>query len=318
MSDNAMSDGATPHDAMDVFTIVGGDYASGAAALCNSLRAARFGGTIHIGVADEPGWTLDGSAPVVVHRLRQGDKWIGNYKPALIEEHARGVYLFIDADCIVASPELLATVAAAVAEGPVLCAEGIVPGTDIRRRRWRRAKAESLGAEAGGGRMSDIYYNSGFLGGDIRRDRRILEGWRRLIDTALHGSGGLYESRDFPMPDQDCLNAFLQDEAAPMSCISPPDVWYAAAPPSPFLPVGRHETALLHCTGPAKPWRLTSVPARAPNPYERAWHHFLYEDAAWVRCPLALKRSVRSWLGDGVWGRRISQAKSLGRRLGAR
>jgi hypothetical protein len=308
---------------IEVFTIVAGDYAPGAAALCNSLAAAKLGGivsAIHIGVAGEPDWTLTASAPIVVHRLPPGDRWAGNHKPALIEAHARGAFLFIDADCIVTGPALIETVAAAVADGPVLCAEGIVPSTDIRRQRWRRARALSLGlapATATAG-ASDIYYNSGFIGGDIRRDRRLLEDWRRLIDTALTGSGGLYETRDFPMPDQDCLNAVIQDEAAPFSCISPPDVWYAASPASPFLPVGRHETALLHCTGPHKPWRLSAIPPRAPNPYERAWHHFVYEDARWVRCPAPLKRSVRSWLGGKPWGRRIAQARRLAQRLAGR
>jgi hypothetical protein len=60
------------------------------------------------------------------------------------------------------------------------------------------------------------------------------------------------------------------------------------------------------------------VPPRAPNQYEKAWYHFLFEDARWVRCPFELKRSVQSWLRDEPWGRRISQAKYLTRRLLAR
>jgi hypothetical protein len=307
---------------MDVFTLVFGDYVYGVAALCNSLRTAGFEGTIHVGSMGELPWSLDHAAPIKVHPICERGKWIGNYKPAFIAEHARGPFAYIDADCIVTKPGFLQSVAEAARHGPVLCAEGILPARDMRRAHWRAAKEASLERRSYPPSSpllsSDVYYNSGFLCGDTERDRWLLEDWRRMIETALHGSGALYETRGFPMPDQDCLNAVVQDERSPFTCISPPDVWYAGTMVHPFLQVGMHEAALLHCTGQEKPWRHASVPPRAPNPYEKAWLHFLCEDARWVRCLIPLSRLVQSWMRDEPRGRRISQAKNIARRLLAR
>jgi hypothetical protein len=308
-------------DTVDVFTLAAGDYVYGAAALCNSLRAAGFKGTINVGCTGQLPWTIEPAAAIEIHRISESGKWIGNHKPAFIAKHAKGLFAYIDADCIVTNPGLIESVVEAVQQGPVFCAEGILPGRDVRRLRWRMAKEKGLERRSYPPQAplpSDVYYNSGFLCGDIPRDRWLLDDWRRMIETALHGSGALYETRDFPMPDQDCLNALLQDERSPFCCISPPDVWYAGSSVNPFLQVGTHEAALLHCTGQEKPWRHTSVPPRAPNPYEKAWLRFLYDDARWVRCPLELKGSVQSWLRDEPWGRRISRAKNFARRLLAR
>jgi hypothetical protein len=307
---------------MDVFTLVYGDYLYGAAALCNSLRAAGFKGTIHVGSMGPLPWSLDAAAPIKTHAIADRGKWFGNYKPAFIAEQARGRFAYIDADCIVTSPGFLDSVAEAAGHGPVLCAEGILPGRDVRRLRWRAAREAALERRsyppASPLLSSDVYYNSGFLCGDAERDRWLLDDWHRMIETVLDGAGALYETRDFVMPDQDCLNAVVQDERSPFTCISPPDVWYAGTSVRPFLQVGTHEAALLHCTGREKPWRHASVPPRSPNPYEKAWLHFLCEDTPWVRCPIRLSRSVQSWLRDEPRGRRLSQVKSLARRLLAR
>jgi hypothetical protein len=302
---------------IELFTLVSGDYVYGAAALCNSLHAAKFDGLIHVGCIGELQWSLDPAAPIIVHHLSPTDKWIGNYKPAYIAEHASGIYIYIDADCIVTTPGLIENVIETVAEGPIFCAEGIVPGTDIRRLRWRRAKESCLGRDSASApsRLSDIYYNSGFFCGHIQRDRWILESWMKIIETSLSGTGSIFETRDFPMPDQDCLNALIQDEEMPFYCVSPPDVWYAATQTTPFLRVGTLEAALLHCTGREKPWRHSFVPPRAPNAYERYWYRYLDEHASWARCPIGLGKSVRSWLRDEAWGRGISHVKSLAKRL---
>src|SRR5262245_66538331 len=68
---------------VDVFTLATGDYVYGAAALCNSLAAAGFSGAINVGVdcAGQLPWTIDRSAPIAVHAIAEGGKWIGNHKP---------------------------------------------------------------------------------------------------------------------------------------------------------------------------------------------------------------------------------------------
>jgi hypothetical protein len=299
---------------MDIFTIVSGDFVYGAAALCNSLRASGFYGKIHVGYAGELRWSIDPSAPIILHRLEDNGKWIGTRKPNLILNYAEGPYAYIDADCIIMTSSLIKTIIDIIPQGPIFCAEGIVPRRDVRRQSWRVAKENCLGIPGSiedQSRASDIYYNSGFFCGDVRRDRWMLDSWLRLIETSLQGSGDLFETPNFPMADQDCLNALLQDGSFSFYCISPPDVWYATPSWSPFHPVGRHEAALLHCTGRWKPWRYSSVRSRSPNIYERAWYHFSCEDTGWVRCPQLLNASVESWLRNGRWGAGISYVKGL-------
>src|SRR5262245_41119131 len=121
---------------MDVFTLVSGDFIYGAAALCNSLRAAKFEGTIHIGHIGELDWTVDPSAPIVMHELADDGKWIGNHKPGFIMDHATGIYLYIDADCIVTTSTFIEAVREAVDQRPVFCTEAVIAGNDIRRLRW--------------------------------------------------------------------------------------------------------------------------------------------------------------------------------------
>jgi hypothetical protein len=306
---------------MQIFTIVSGDYVYGAAALCNSLCLAGIKSEIHIGYTGKLEWEIDRTAPIITHELPKSLFWIGNYKPKLLMDHAAGIFLYVDADCVVSSGAFLDHVRDAIAAGPVFCAEGIVPEQDIRRRIWAQAKEHSTKTcgtleQIDGRRSTATYFNSGFLGGEIARDRWVLEGWEGLIRTALRGEGKLFENLYFPMPDQDCLNAFIQDERFAFSCISPPDVWYAAAPVNPFLQVGLYESSLLHCTG-EKPWRLRGVPPRLPNRYELEWYRLVCTDAPWVRCYPRLSRTVASWLQRGTLGRAVSRLRRIERRFSA-
>lgn len=304
---------------MQIFTLVSGDYVQGAAALCNSLCAAGFDGKLYVGYTGELDWKLSSYAPIVSHKI-PNKLSILNYKPSFIMDHAVGAYLYIDADCIVTQGAMLDSLCELATLMPILCAEGIVPEHDIRRLMWRRYKG---GSGCDGQQKSDhvheinnIYYNTGFFGGDVRRDRWILEGWQKIIETALLGTGELFETPYLPMADQDCLNAFIQDERFAFSCISPPDVWYAASTLNPFLHVGVVKSPwLLHCTGMQKPWRHRFVPARVPNAYEEAWHHFSLEEARWACSHPELPKSVHSWLQGRYWGRMVARFKSLRNRV---
>jgi lipopolysaccharide biosynthesis glycosyltransferase len=300
---------------MNVFTLAIGDHFHGFAALCNSLCAIGFDGQIHVGYQGEIRCQVAAGAPIVFHELANDGLHPMNRKPAFLLDHAAGAFLYLDADIIVMDRSILNALSNAVSMGPVFCAEAIVPERDIRRGVWRRAKIDSLEEssdfDAAIVRPTNIYFNSGLVCGDMRRDRRLVSDWNRIIRRMLPANGdGMFEVPYFPMPDQDCLNALLQDEEGAYSCIGPPDVWYATSAGNPFSHVGSFDAALLHGTGP-KPWQHLSVPLRDPNRYEIAWYRFSSQETPWVRCKLELPKPVCSWLRNSRRGRAISKAKRL-------
>jgi lipopolysaccharide biosynthesis glycosyltransferase len=307
---------------MNIFTLAIGDHAYGFAALCNSLCAVGFDGQIHVGYQGEIRCEIAAGAPIVLHELPDDGLLPMNRKPAFLLDHAAGMFLYLDADIIVMNRTILGALSDSVSIGPVFCAEGIIPERDIRRTRWRKARMDTLEGTSDFAaekvRPTNIYFNSGLVCGDMARDRRLVSDWDRIIRRTLTVDGdGFFEVPYFPMPDQDCLNALLQDEQTVFSCIGPPDVWYATSATSPFSHVGSFEAAILHSTGP-KPWRHKSVPLRDPNRYESAWYRFSIQDTPWVRCQVRLPKSVCSWLGNGRRGRVISKAKRLRARFAFR
>lgn len=300
---------------MDIFTLAIGNHFHGFAALCNSLCASGFDGQIHVGYQGQIRFQVAAGAPIIFHQLADDGLQPMNRKPAFLLDHAAGAFLYLDADIIVMDRNILDVLSDAVWMGPVFCAEGIVPERDVRRIMWRRAKMDSLEESSGSGatavRSTNIYYNSGLVGGDMGRDRRLISDWNRIIRQTLPAnSDGFFEVPYFPMPDQDCLNALLQDEESVFSCIGPPDVWYATSASNPFSHVGNCEAALLHGTGP-KPWQHKSAPLRDPNQYEVAWYRFVIQETPWVRCKLELPKPVSSWLRNSRRRRAISKAKRL-------
>lgn len=153
------------------------------------------------------------------------------------------------------------------------------------------------------------------LGLDVERDIRLLDAWRDAI-LLLRGGGGMYQDPAFVMPDQDCLNAVLQDGKTDFATIGPPDVWYAASPINPFLHVGvGPDPLLLHCTGKAKPWILTDVPPRSPNIYESTWYRYAYLETPWVRVDNCLPRGVKEWLAATRLGRIAGTISRIQRRI---
>jgi lipopolysaccharide biosynthesis glycosyltransferase len=300
---------------MNVYTLAIGDHVYGLVALCNSLCAAGFDGQIHVGYQGDFRCEIASGAPIILHELPENSLQPMNRKPAFLLDHAAGGFLYLDADIVVMNRTILDALSDAVSTGPVFCAEGIVPERDIRRAVWRRAKMESLEASscfsAVAARPTNMYFNAGLVRGDMKRDRRLISDWNRMIRRTLPANGdGMFEVPYFPMPDQDCLNALLQDGDSAFSSVGPPDVWFATAAASPFSHVGSFEAALLHGTGP-KPWHHKSVPLRDPNLYEAAWYRFSNQETPWVRCQLQLTKAVLDWLRNSRRGRAISKAKRL-------
>lgn len=307
---------------MDIFTLTIGDHAYGFAALCNSLCAVGFDGHIHVGYRGDFRCEIATGAPIVLHELPDDGLRPMNRKPAFLLDHAAGVFLYLDADIIVMNRAILDVLSEMVSIGPVFCAEGIIPERDIRRVMWRNAKTESLkqslASDTVAARPTNVYFNSGLICGDIERDRRLISDWDRMIRRTLPVNGdGFFEVPYFPMVDQDCLNALLQDEESRFLCVGPPDIWYATSAASPFSHVGNFEAAILHSTGP-KPWQHKSVPLRDPNRYETEWYRFLRLETPWVRCKIELSKPVSNWLRNSRRGRMISKAKRLRARFALR
>jgi lipopolysaccharide biosynthesis glycosyltransferase len=300
---------------MDIFTLAIGDHVYGFAALCNSLCAVGFDGHIHVGYRGELRCEIAAGAPIILYELPDDGLRPMNQKPAFLLKHAAGTSLYLDADIIVMNRAILDALSEMVSMGPVFCAEGIVPERDIRRTMWRKAKTESLGENSASDttavRLTSMYFNSGLVCGDIGRDRWLISDWNQMIRRTLPANGdGFFEVPYFPMADQDCLNALLQDEEATFSCIGPPDIWYAPSDNNPFHVTSSFEGAILHSIGP-KPWRHRSVPLRDPNRYEVAWYRFLSEEMPWVRCRPDLPKAVCDWLRNSLRGRVILKAKRL-------
>lgn len=297
---------------MQVFTLASGEYAYGACALINSLQRLGFSGEIHVGFQGKLNWDIAPGAPVVTHDLTGEGRWLGYAKPRLVLDHASGPFLYIDADCIIQKPVLFEWARGPL---PLLCAEGIVPRNDFRRPRWRELLPAAHRAGQTGPASTDVYYNSGLIAGSLPRDAELLERWWSVIDNAVVGPGGVFVDPVIPLADQDCLNAVIQDGQFEFACMSPPDIWYAAASHNPFFHVGAMDDVVLHCTGEDKPWRLTSVPPRSPTRYDVAWYELLSSKSGWVRCGWSGSRALRSWFTRGPLGGVSRRGAQLRRRL---
>ena len=119
--------------------------------------------------------------------------------------------------------------------------------------------------------------------------------------------------KQFPMADQDCLNAVLQCLRPNMVTLGPPDIWYAASPFNPFVHFELEGCPLLcHQTGDNKPWRIARVPPRRPCEAEREWYALVTQTAAWCTVAIDLPSPVRAWFEQSLWGRalgRMARAK---------
>jgi hypothetical protein len=301
---------------LKIFTLVSGDYAHGAVALINSLRKNGFDGEVILAHEGELKIDVSRAGAVNCLPLAPNGRWIGGRKAELLLSE-RGECVFIDADCIVASPRLLQIAAKSLADRPLFCSEGLLPVSDYRRRVWAEAASAAVGVDYGLPNHS-IYYNSGFLAVNAGRDRPLLEAWRSLTDT-LTGSGALGDDPRFPMADQDCLNAFLQSYTDEFASLSPPDVWYAASQGSTFIPVGSAEgPLLLHCTGPEKSWRILRVPDRRAHEYDRAWGKYCAAGTGPAHSDPRLPHGVTSWLKGGAYGRALQARARWGRFVSGR
>lgn len=299
-------------DELTVYTISDEGYLPGVVGLVNSLRNHGFQGPICIGALDQTTRDLSGENLDTVNLKAGAGDFPANYKAELICTHASGPFLFLDADILVSDDTFIPRLRDWLDAAPVFAAEAIIPQTDHRRKVWEEVSKEE------GAPSSPVYYNSGMFGGLWGRDHDLFEQWAELNRTVLESDAWHFSNVDFPMSDQDTLNAVLQGlDQDKLISIAPPDWWSAVAPQNPFLHVGGFPDgpAFLHCTTSEKPWLLEETPRRGPNVYERHWLRYINGPSHWISYGVSIPSRLRRWL-DGHWTVRASnKLRRLGDRL---
>ena len=292
---------------LTVYTIADESFLPALAGLVNSLRAAGFEGEIVVGTQG----ALSAAAAVPGIRLTRlnGSRWPGLLKPDLLLT-ADGPFIFLDADIVVTNGDMLTRLEGMAEAGPVLALEGLVAPTDHRRQRWK--------ARLGGPPPLPhawAYYNSGFIAGHMSRERDLLQAWADGQTRVLPQDSKHFQEPDFPLADQDVLNAVMQCWAGTVTSLQFPDWWSAVAPSNPFLHFGAlPRAAFYHCIG-EKPWQLKRVPPRNPTPYEELWFQHAVLEPGPMKVPIALSDTVRRWLSGHWSGRLRSRGVRLGQRL---
>lgn len=298
---------------IEIYTLASENYAAGAVSLINSLRVHGFHGKINIGHTGPLSIEKQHIENVRFHELAESAYWIGNRKPEFLLTHPpQSWFAFFDADIILDHSDFLPRLCSWILTGPVFAIEAIVPASDHRRSMWRRR----LGKEPYSSLTPEHYYNSGFFAGKWLRDREVIECWHNSLQHALSPPASIFEDHEFPMPDQDVLNAVLQDMTVQPIGVSPPDILYTASPINPFLHVGGFSRpALLHCTGGPKPWTLKTVPPRPPSQYDQAWYRYVFDKNTPVRLTHKLSKPLKWWFTGNKLGRLIQRSKTIAARF---
>jgi hypothetical protein len=293
---------------LTVFTITSEGYIPGVVALVESLREHGFDGPICVGAMDAASEALNGSG-VKTTRLDDGDgAFSSNLKPKLLLSQDCERFLFLDADIVVSHDQFTDRIAEWVDTAPVFAVEGLVAPTDFRRHAWegiagKRDRRERV-----------VYYNAGMFAGMMQRERGLLKRWKYLNETVVDPTDRHFENENFRLPDQDTLNAILQERShREIISLQPPDWRSEAIPHSPFLHVGgfANAPAFLHCTTSEKPWLLNEVPPRPPSPYERAWKEHVSGTPSSISCDVSVPLGIRRWLNESLDGRMAVKLKQL-------
>lgn len=281
---------------LSLYTFADEAFVPGIAALINSARRHGFSGRILVGSPEPLSISNRPLEGVEFHVLGPNGYWPGNRKAELLLKHPSDICVFLDADIIINNASFFARLEEWAEMAPVVAVTNLISSIDYRRFNWARR----LGRPARPQHWPDRYYHAGLLACDFARDHLLLEQWDSLIRSTLAAPGALWSDTDFPLSDQDVLNALLQDWDGPLIGISPPDIWAAVAPHYPFLRVGTFGgPAILHCSGFGKSWQLTTPPPRGPHAYDLAWYDEVMRNAAPVNLDIAMPATLREWFERG-------------------
>jgi hypothetical protein len=302
-----------------VYTFADEAYVPAIIGLVNSLRHSGFRGAIHVGsdaplsLAKNP---FARAANLHFHVLGPSEYSPVNRKTELLFAHPSPRFAFIDADVVMTNSAFVESLARWTSSAPVFVIEAVLPSIDHRRRRW----SERLGVPPNPAAWPSYYFNSGLFAGEFERDEALFRSWHDALRRVLRPPANIYEDPDFLMPDQDVLNAILQDWRGPLMTIGPPDIWQAASPPHPFLQLGSFPLfppAVLHCTGPDKPWKLREVPPRTPSIYDQHWYRHAVESPGPFRFAPEFPPLLHSWFKGLPAGSMTGRLRRLRRRFAA-
>lgn len=295
-----------------VYTFADEGYVPAVAGLINSIRRQGFKGIIHVGSPEPLSIADQLREDIALHVIGADSYWSGNRKAELLLTHPSERFIFLDADIIISDPTFLNRMNEWVSISPVFAVEALIASVDYRRHMW----AKRLGRTPRPDKWPCHYFNSGLFGGIMERDRPLLKAWDSAIRKVLTPPGGLLSDIDFPLPDQDVLNAVLQDWEPHLIGVGPPDIYTAGSPLNPFLHVGTFkQPAVLHCTGQQKPWKVIQVPNRMPSAYDLAWYEHAVAQPRPVRTKIALSLPVRSWFEQRRWLRLALWMRRTARRI---
>lgn len=281
---------------LSLYTFADEAFVPGIAALINSARRHGFSGKIHVGSPEPLSISRQPPEGVEFHSLGPSDYWPGNRKTELLLKHPSEYCVFLDADIIITDPTFLPRLEQWVQVAPVVIVSGLISSIDYRRYAW----AKRLGRPARPQHWPSRYYNAGLFACNFERDRTLIEEWNSLTRSTLVAPGALWTDVDFPLSDQDVLNALLQDWEAPLIGLSPPDIWAAAAPNHPFLRLGTFGSpAVFHGSGFGKSWQLTAPPLRPPHAYDLAWYDEVIRNTAPIKLDITMSATLRDWFERG-------------------
>jgi hypothetical protein len=281
---------------LSLYTFADEAFVPGVAALINSVRRRGFSGHIHVGSPEPLSIARQSLEGVEFHPLGSNGYWPGNRKAELALKHPSEHCVLMDADIVIANPTFFPRLEQWLETAPVVSVTNQISSIDYRRFQW----AKRLGRPARPQHWPDRYYNAGFLACNFARDRNLIEEWDALIRSALVAPGALWTDVDFPLSDQDVLNALLQDWEGPLIGLSPPDIWAAAAGHYPFVHVGTFGSpAVLHGSGLGKSWQLKAPPPRAPHAYDLAWYDEVIRNPTPINLDITTPAPLRNWFERG-------------------
>jgi hypothetical protein len=282
---------------LSLYTFADETYVPAIAALINSARRNGFSGKIRVGSPEPLSISKQPIDGIEFFSLGPSDYWPGNRKTELVLKHPSEHFVLLDADIIITDPTFLSRLEQWLEVAPVVIVSNLISSIDYRRYAW----AKRLGRPARPQHWPSRYYNSGLLAGNFERDRNLIEQWHSLIRSTLVAPGALWTDVDFPLSDQDVLNALLQDWEAPLIGLSPPDIWANVAPHYPFLRIGTFRSpAILHCSGLGKSWQLAAPPPRPPHAYDLAWYDEVIRNAAPIKLNITMSATLRDWFEQGL------------------
>ena len=281
---------------LSLYTFADEAFVPGIAALINSARRHGFSGKIHVGSPEPLSISKRPPEGIEFHSLGLNGYWPGNRKAEFALKHASEHCLLLDADIIITNSSFFPQLEEWLEVAPVVTVSNLISSIDYRRYSW----AKRLGRPVRPQQWPDRYYNASLLACNFERDHLLLEQWDLLIRSTLAAPGELWTDVDFPLSDQDVLNALLQDWEAPLIGISPPDVWAAVAQQFPFVRVGTFGSpAVLHCSGFGKSWQVTTPPTRSPHAYDLAWYNEVIRDPAPINLNITMSATLRDWFERG-------------------